>query len=296
MPNQNFFDEQNPQSTVILEEDTLSSSAEHHSKHWIFSPIALVGIGIVVVFLGVFFFLMKIPVKPSQQGFEVPTQASVSSSQETTTQDTQVEDPPIESQSESVQSTVAEEWNLRLVNNQHSLPEDYGEQEMTAFGGGYYFDARIIEFLEQLLDAAKQENLNIKVVSGYRGVERQTTRNQDEIAAYTRRGYSEQDAVALANMEQPPYLQSEHSLGLSVDLLDSGSSSVSIAFEQTDEFKWLIKNAAQYGFILRYPEDKVEVTGMVYKPWHFRYVGREHAEKIQQQGLCLEEYLQQISG
>ena len=81
---------------------------------------------------------------------------------------------------------------------------------------------------------------------------------------------------------------SEHSLGLAVDL-----NSLEESFEQTAQFKWLIEHCAEYGFILRYPKDKEDITGISYEPWHYRYVGEDHAAKIMEQGLCLEEYVQQ---
>ncbi len=65
-------------------------------------------------------------------------------------------------------------------------------------------------------------------------------------------------------------------------------------FFKTKEYAWLVKNAANYGFILRYAKDKIDKTGVIYEPWHFRYVGKEHAPEIMASGLCLEEYISQL--
>ena len=79
---------------------------------------------------------------------------------------------------------------------------------------------------------------------------------------------------------------SEHNIALSVDF-----NYVNEEFEHTKAFAWLVEHAADYGFILRYPKDKVEKTGVNYEPWHWRYVGTEYAKEIKQKGYCLEEYL-----
>ena len=289
MPNQNFFDKNDQNSAIIVEEDILESKPKGKTRN----PAIVFTIVIVLIVAGIFVWVMSLPPKPVEDAFQTP-EALVNATpmppvlEESSTQG--------ESTSQSVQNVddiPRDEWYLRLVNAENPLPDDYGEQEMTAFGGGYYFDERILDDLESMLDAAKEDGVKLRIESGYRGVNRQTTRNKNEIAAYKNRGYSEEDAIVLANMEEPPYLQCEHSLGLAVDLMDSGSKGTSIAFEETDEFEWLQDHAAEYGFILRYPEDKVEITGMVYEPWHFRYVGVEQAQKIKESGLCLEEYLEQ---
>ena len=174
---------------------------------------------------------------------------------------------------------------------ENPLPEDYGEQDMTSFGGGYYFDERVIEPLNGLLDAAEEEGLNLRVISGYRSVTRQTERHEDKVQEYLDEDYSEEEAEELASREEPTYWESEHSLGLAVDFSDGTSSAPRMDFAETEEYQWLLENAADYGFILRYPEDKTQETGMNYQPWHFRYVTSDHAKVIIEEGICLEEYL-----
>ena len=91
---------------------------------------------------------------------------------------------------------------------------------------------------------------------------------------------------------------SEHHTGLAIDITtdewESAGKGLSISFENTDACKWLKANAHKYGFILRYPKEKESITKIKYEPWHFRYVGVEHATKIYNQGICLEEYIDSL--
>lgn len=286
MPNQNFFDKNEKQSSVVFREDSLQPV----TKRTLPTGVGIFAVAIVsCAVVGLFVWLMTLPPKQVKGEYQLPAElVSATPVPENAEEQTQAE-----STVEPVDTIPRDEWYLKLVNAANPLPDSYGEQEMTSFGGGYYFDERIIEPLEEMLDAAEEDDVALRVVSGYRGVERQTSRHEAEVRAYENRGYSEEDALALASMEEPTYWECEHSLGLAVDLMDSAHSATSIAFAETEEFEWLQEHAAEYGFILRYPEDKVEITGMVYEPWHYRYVGKEDAQKIQESGLCLEEYLAQ---
>ena len=84
---------------------------------------------------------------------------------------------------------------------------------------------------------------------------------------------------------------SEHQLGLAVDIVAESYQLLDRHQEKTAEQQWLMEHCSEYGFILRYPTDKSEMTGIGYEPWHYRYVGREAAEEIMRRGICLEEYL-----
>ena len=97
------------------------------------------------------------------------------------------------------------------------------------------------------------------------------------------------DAAAMANIALPGY--SEHETGLAVDIVSVDHQTLDRDFADTPEGQWLAANSAQYGFLVRYTADKQEITGITYEPWHFRYVGRDAALAMQQQNLCLEEYL-----
>ena len=84
---------------------------------------------------------------------------------------------------------------------------------------------------------------------------------------------------------------SEHQLGLALDIVDVANQVLDERQENTEVQKWLMKNSWKYGFILRYPTDKSDITGISYEPWHYRYVGKEAAKEIYEAGICLEEYL-----
>ena len=107
-------------------------------------------------------------------------------------------------------------------------------------------------------------------------------------------GLSEQDAINKANYERTFSGTSEHNTGLGFDILQSGNYTLSTSFENSAQFKWLMENAENYGFVLRYAKDKTDITGIMYEPWHFRYVGVEHAKKMNELGLCLEEYIEYL--
>ena len=105
-------------------------------------------------------------------------------------------------------------------------------------------------------------------------------------------GYSEEEArtETAKNIAIPG--TSEHQLGLAVDIVDKNYQILDETQEDTAVQKWLMENSWRYGFILRYPTDKSDITGIVYEPWHYRYVGKEAAEAIYNEGICLEEYLE----
>lgn len=278
MPSQNFFSDKDGKTSVVVVKDYISQQQGPRRRRSVYIAAA-VGLCLAAA-VGLWAFLQPTP--PVESDFSAPQNPA------------QNENLAAEPTPEPTPDPIPrDEWYLRLVNAENPLPEDYGEQEMTSFGGGYYFDQRVIDPLNGLLEAAEEEGLNLRVVSGYRSVTRQTERHEDKVQAYLNQGYSDEEAEELASREEPVYRECEHSLGLAVDFSDGTTSAPTEAFAETEEFAWLVENAADYGFILRYPEDKTDETGMVYQPWHFRYVTSDQAKAITESGLCLEEYLAQ---
>lgn len=276
MPSQNFFSDKDEKASVVVVKDYVTQQPGRGPRRRGIYIAAAVGLCLAAA-VGLWAFLQPTP--PVESDFSAPAPAPT----ETPASETSVEPTP--------DPIPREDWYLRLVNAENPLPEDYGEQDMTSFGGGYYFDERVIEPLNGLLDAAEEEGLNLRVISGYRSVTRQTERHEDKVREYLDEDYSEEEAEELASREEPTYRESEHSLGLAVDFSDGTSSAPRMDFAETEEYQWLLENAADYGFILRYPEDKTQETGMNYQPWHFRYVTSDHAKVITEEGICLEEYL-----
>ena len=178
-----------------------------------------------------------------------------------------------------------EDTRLVLVNSYIPLSESY--QVTPRLYSGETVDDLVFLPLTQMLDDAKSAGLSLWIASGYRSVEDQEELLEDGIQnrmddfSMTR---EEAEENALQSFSKPGY--SEHHTGLAVDF-----NSVSRDFEHTDEYGWLSENAWKYGFIQRYPKDKTEITGIIYEPWHYRYVGEENAKKITDSGLCLEEYI-----
>ena len=131
------------------------------------------------------------------------------------------------------------------------------------------------------------------VCSGYRTVTRQTELFQEKIDELMVDGLTYDEAYTAAATVVAIPGTSEHNLGLAVDICATDYQLLDDAQAETPEQQWLMEHCAEYGFILRYPQGKEEITGIIWEPWHYRYVGVEAATEIMQSGLCLEEYLAQ---
>lgn len=174
---------------------------------------------------------------------------------------------------------------LMLVNSTHALPEGY-TVTLTELSNGQSVATLIYPALQQMFDEARAQGIYPIVASGYRTPEKQQSLMDQKVQSLVEQGYSQESAQteALKWVNQVGY--SEHQSGLAVDINADGIHSAGY-----EVYDWLAQNAWQYGFILRYPEDKTDITGTGYEPWHYRYVGVEAAQAITQQGVCLEEYL-----
>ncbi len=212
----------------------------------------------------------------------------------TTVTDTTTTRPaPLFTDGHYVQQSVPA-WHLRLVNGWNPLSADYGyEDHLTDYGNGM-FDARAAEALRDMLAAGKDYGL--RPVSLFRAYELQVTLFNNEVAEWKEAGYSQTEAEQKASTEVARPGTSEHHLGLAADILSDGVYSLEETFENTAAFTWLKEHCAEYGFILRYPKEKEDITGVIYEPWHYRYVGVEAATEIMSRGICLEEYLAEVYG
>lgn len=181
-------------------------------------------------------------------------------------------------------------WNMILVNYAHELDPNY-EVELKQIPGGQYVDARIYDDLIQMLNDCAATGTNPGVSSGYRDISLQQLFYDQEVQEWMTNGYSEEDAKIMAKTEVAKPGTSEHHTGLAVDIIADGNMSLVEDFKDTDVGKWMAENSYKYGFILRYPENKKHITGVIYEPWHFRYVGKETAAILYDSGLCFEEYL-----
>ncbi len=186
-----------------------------------------------------------------------------------------------------------DDWQLVLINPTHSIEKEL-EMEFDEVQG-YKFDSRIAGKVRELIAAAKEDGYSLAIVSGYRTMDRSRMLYANKIAEYQNMGYDEATAKVEAAKWVAPPGTSEHHSGLAMDIVSGDYytkySDLVEAFENEPEAVWLRENCARFGFILRFPKDKTDITGINYEPWHFRFVGEEHARTIMDQGLCLEEYL-----
>ena len=179
-------------------------------------------------------------------------------------------------------------WNLILVNKYYKIPSGY-YPELTELSNGQKVDSRIYPQLQKMFDDARAAGLELFVREGYRTTQEQQKIMDEKIEEYRAEGYSHSEAKELAEKYVAIPGTSEHQLGLSVDINADTSKCSSDAV-----YAWLAENAYKYGFIKRYPSEKVEITGINNEPWHYRYVGTEAAAQMQESGLCLEEYIEQL--
>lgn len=186
-----------------------------------------------------------------------------------------------------------DDWNMILVNEDHPIPENF-EVELVKIIGGQKVDKRIAEPLDEMFRAMRKEGLSPMVCSGYRTIEKQFDLFEDDIKLQIRRGVTYNQAFFKAKEETALPGASEHHTGLAVDIVGKGHQSLDSTQRNTKEAKWLLEHCAEYGFILRYPENKTEITGISYESWHFRYVGKEAAEYIMSQKLSLEEFIEML--
>ena len=196
-------------------------------------------------------------------------------------------------QADSYQGGGEAPWNLLLVNDWNPLPAGYdSDVTFSTVSGGKQVDSRIIDAVNRMLNDAAAYDL--AVVSAYRPKEEQNTLYWRKVQQYTDKGYSDLEAQKVGGtiVKRPGF--SEHNCGLAMDVGGSGDYTLEQTFANTPAYAWLIEHCADYGFILRFPEGKEDITGVIYEPWHYRYVGEEAARYIMDNDLCLEEYLAQV--
>lgn len=241
---------------------------------------------------------------PAQQ--DAPSSPAVTIPEEQIKEDIQPEQPkvdtppavptysPSDDPAAHIPVTADAPWNLVLVNPWNKLPADF-EVKLTQLKNGHSVDQRAYPDLQQMMDDARAQGLSPIICSSFRTQAKQTTLFTNQVNRYLARGYEYDAAVAEAGMAVAIPGTSEHQLGLAVDIVAASYQMLDEAQENTDEQKWLMENSYKYGWILRYPSDKSDITGIIYEPWHYRYVGKEAAAEIYEKSICLEEYLAQLN-
>lgn len=187
--------------------------------------------------------------------------------------------------------TAEEKSKIVLVNKSNKLPDDYTVSLKKLPDGTNYADMKAYDAMCSMLKDSRKEGIILEVCSSYRSVERQKELFEEDMRALVRKGYSYLDAYDEVARETMPPGYSEHSTGLAFDIVALDYQMLNEKQERTEENQWLQAHCAEYGFILRYPKDKEEITGISYESWHFRYVGVEMAKYIMEEGITLEEFL-----
>lgn len=186
---------------------------------------------------------------------------------------------------------------LLLVNGKNPLPnkENYA-QNLTTIDAKYLcgelnqLDKDVLPYAIALMEDAKAEGVDIRVRSPYRSYETQERLYNNEVNNWIRKGMGQLEAEEKAATIVARPGTSEHHCGFAIDFNETNTS-----FEKSNAYKWMLNNAADYGFILRYPEDKQDITGVIYEPWHWRFVGIDVAKDINSKNMCLEEYIEEIN-
>lgn len=185
------------------------------------------------------------------------------------------------------------DWNLLLVNPWNAIPADFSV-ELQSVGGGHSVDARCADALTEMLSACRAAGYSASICSSYRTQAYQQSLFDQRVAARMAQGMTRAEAEAVTARSTAVPGTSEHQIGLAVDLVDSGYWRLDSTQASRPTQQWLMAHSWEYGFFLRYPSDKSDLTGIIYEPWHYRYVGKDAARTIYEQEICLEEYLEEL--
>lgn len=181
------------------------------------------------------------------------------------------------------------DWRITLANFENILPEDF-TVKVANIDENRQFDARAVDELKDMMNDMKKAGINnIWVQSAYRSMEKQKELYDNSVKKYLKQGKTQEEAERLTDEYINKPGSSDHNLGLAIDF-----NYVDNKFEDLKGFKWLKENAEDYGFVLRYPKDKEDITKISYESWHWRYVGKEHAKEMNELNMCLEEYVEYL--
>lgn len=182
---------------------------------------------------------------------------------------------------------------LMLVNKEHNLEEDYVPDNLTYLNVNFsgaessrYLCKDVAIALEEMFEAAKNDGIYLIGRSGYRSYATQKVTYESKVSKWGKEQADRFSAKAGA---------SEHQTGLAIDIISTEYGQLHTDFQYTTTYKWLTEHCYEYGFILRYPKGKYDITGYNFEPWHYRYVGVENAKDISSKNLTLEEYLDYIN-
>ena len=226
---------------------------------------------------------------PSSEAAPVSSEAEPSSSEAASSSE-----PPV-SLSAKAEVTTERDWRLMLVNPDNILPENFSV-DLTMTKYGYEVDSRIVDDVTALIEGAAKDNVKLLICYGYHTLEQSQQLFEKQLRKQRSYGLSEEAALAEAKRWVAPPGTSDHHTGLALDIVTPEHQVLNHAFYNTPAGQWMAEHSWEYGFVIRFPEDKQEITGITYEPWHLRFVGKEHAAEMHKNNECLEEYVARLYG
>ncbi len=276
----------------------------------VFAVCVITGVALAAAAILVTMTLVNRP--DSQPEPDAPVISGVTSSEDTssaasetgsmTVSDVESEDP-VSSKTESDSSEVVSDIELEgttgelvqvkdrllvVVNNDVDLPKTFKKNLTDAYGAK--IDKSMVDAWEDLYDAGVEDGHYYWITYSYRSEKEQNAVYNSNVSRLMEEGMSKKEAQKEADRTIQKGGDSEYITGLSV-----GVNTGNDAFGKTSDYKWLVENCADYGFILRYPKDKEAITGIEHQPWRFRYVGKKHAQEMKKRNMCLEEYVMYLN-
>ena len=199
----------------------------------------------------------------------------------------------IEPEMPAVEFPIPEEdrWKIKLVNWENPVPEDF-EVRLYYVEGNFLIDHRVVVSLQNMLNAMREEGLSPLLVSAHRCRITQTTLFENNVTRNMGNNMTREEAEREAARVVAAPGTSEHEIGLAVDIVATHYQNLTESFASTPEGIWMANYGANFGFILRYPRNTEDITGIIFEPWHLRYVGVEVAQYIMENNLTLEEFLE----
>lgn len=208
--------------------------------------------------------------------------------------DTRMSDDNVGISGQDLKVSAVRDWKTQLVNRWNPMEKAYSGT-LIPLAGGQAIDERCYPNLQQMMDDCRAAGYRPVITSSYRTQKKQEELYGKQVQMLMGQGLSEREAVEKAGRVVAVPGTSEHQIGLAVDVVSEGNLNLDESQEKTGTQRWLMENSWKYGFILRYPSEKSDITGIVYEPWHYRYVGEKAAKEIYERKICLEEYLDDLS-